>query len=223
MKIILLGCPGAGKGTQAVFIAQQYNIPLISTGDMLRAAVAAKTPLGLEAHRIMQQGALVPDDVIIGIVRERVAEQDCTHGFLLDGFPRTIPQAQALRDAGIDIDYVIEIAVPDEEIVSRLSGRWLHSASGRVYHTIHNPPQKKGYDNVTGEPLVQRADDNEVTIRERLRIYHEKTAPVISYYDEIVQRETSSQYALPHKTRYIRIDGLGSVEDVQRRILKALS
>jgi adenylate kinase len=213
MKIILLGAPGAGKGTQANFISQQYKIPLIATGDMLRAAVAAETPLGLKAKTIMNNGGLVPDNIIIEIVKERITRFDCAKGFLLDGFPRTIPQAQALHDAGVNVDYVIEIVVPDHEIIKRLSGRWTHSASGRVYHEIYNPPKIAGLDDITGESLIQRSDDKEETVSERLKVYHERTAPVVAYY-----RKLSGL----HQTKCLNIDGVGKVEEVQKRIIKAI-
>jgi adenylate kinases len=182
MKIILLGPPGAGKGTQAQFICERYGIPQISTGDMLRAAVKAGTELGKKAQDIMTSGGLVSDDIIIGLVKERIQESDCKNGFLFDGFPRTIPQAEALVEAGIEIDRVVEIAVEDEEIVSRLSGRRVHEASGRVYHIDHNPPKNEGLDDETGEALIQRDDDKEDTIRNRLHVYHEQTEPLVSFY-----------------------------------------
>jgi len=229
MRIILLGCPGAGKGTQAAFIAHRYNIPLIATGDMLRAAVTAKSPLGEAVKQIMEQGALVPDQIITEVVKERIAQNDCIGGFLLDGFPRTIPQAKALHKAGIAIDLVIEIAVPDEEIVQRLSGRWIHVASGRVYHERYNPPLVAGCDDVTGAPLSQRSDDDRATILERLKVYHAVTEPLVDYYNTIAQQESetqsTSQSATPRKNtvRCTRIDGLGTVEEVQARIVAALN
>src|SRR5919206_3828561 len=181
MRLILLGAPGAGKGTQANFIKEKFNIPQISTGDMLRAAVKAGTPLGLAAKQVMDAGGLVPDDVIIGLVKERIAQPDCRQGFLFDGFPRTIPQADAMRDAGVDIDYVIEIDVDDAEIIKRLSGRRVHLPSGRTYHVQFNPPKTPGKDDVTGEDLIQRDDDREETIRKRLQIYHEQTKQLVDY------------------------------------------
>lgn len=217
MKIILLGCPGAGKGTQATFLTQKYQIPLIATGDMLRVAVKAGTPLGVSAKRIMESGALVPDDIIIDLVKERIARQDCANGYLLDGFPRTIPQAQALQRARVHIDVVIEIYVPDDEIVKRLSGRWLHAESGRVYHELYNPPRLKGIDDVTGEQLVQRADDKKETILERLKVYHEKTEPLVAHYKSLLE---SHQLDSP---RYFRIEGIGTVEEIYARIVEALS
>ena len=182
MKLILLGGPGAGKGTQASFITEKFNIPQISTGDMLRAAVKAGTPLGLEAKKIMDAGELMPDEIITGLVRDRVNEQDCENGYLLDGFPRTIPQADAMREFGIDIDYVVEINVDDNEIIKRMSGRRAHLASGRTYHIVYNPPKQEGIDDVSGEALVQRDDDKEETVRTRLAIYHQQTEPLIDYY-----------------------------------------
>ena len=184
MRIILLGAPGAGKGTQATYIKEEFDIPQISTGDMLRAAVKAGTALGLEAKKFMDSGGLVPDEVIIGLVKERIKEADCQRGFLFDGFPRTIPQAEAMREAGVDIDYVVEIDVPDEEIVKRMSGRRTHMASGRTYHVVFNPPQAEGKDDITGEDLVQRDDDREETVLKRLQVYHNQTEPLVSYYSE---------------------------------------
>lgn len=216
MRIILLGCPGAGKGTQAVAIAKRYEIPLISTGDMLRAAVKAGTPLGLAAKNIMESGGLVSDDIIINLVKDRIQQSDCTNGYLLDGFPRTIAQAEALRAANIKIDYVIEIDVPDDEIVKRLSGRRTHLGSGRVYHTQHNPPKIAGKDDLTGEALVQRDDDKEETIRERLRVYHEKTKPLIAFYRNLASQD------LKAAPRYLRISGIGSIEEIQQRIANGI-
>ena len=215
MRIILLGPPGAGKGTQAEFISRSYGVPQISTGDMLRAAVKAGSPLGLKAKDIMAAGGLVPDTLIIDLVKERIAAPDCREGFLFDGFPRTIPQAQALADAGIEIDRVVEIHVDDQEIVARLSGRRVHEASGRVYHLKHNPPRREGLDDVTGEPLVQRADDREDTVRNRLRVYHEQTEPLVGYYQDYIARH-------PGRTRCCRVDGVGSLADVQARLVEAL-
>jgi adenylate kinase len=216
MRVILLGGPGAGKGTQAGFIAAHYGIPQISTGDMLRAAASAGTPLGRKAKGIMDAGRLVPDELIIALVRERVAQEDCASGFLLDGFPRTIPQAEALRKAGIPIDAVVEIEVDDAEIIRRMSGRRVHPASGRTYHVVFNPPRVEGKDDETGEPLVHREDDGEETVRKRLEIYHAQTSPLIEYY--LHWQETPD---LP-TPRYIRINGVASVEQVRDSVLAAL-
>jgi adenylate kinase len=216
MRIILLGPPGAGKGTQAEFLCSRLCIPQISTGDMLRAAVSAGTELGLKAKDIMATGGLVSDDLIIALVQERIARPDCREGFLFDGFPRTIPQAQALEKAGIEIDRVIEMQVGDELIVQRLSGRRVHEPSGRTYHLEHNPPRNPGVDDLTGEPLVQRADDREETIRNRLRVYHQQTEPVAAFYRDLVQRRPLGP------TRYRRVDGVGTLEQVQKRLLEAL-
>lgn len=214
MRIILLGCPGAGKGTQAQFICDKFNIPQISTGDMLRAAVKAGTSLGLAAKKIMDVGALVSDDIIIGLVKERIVEPDCVNGFLLDGFPRTIPQAQALVDAGIDIDYVIEVAVADDEIVKRLIGRRVHLASGRIYHVEYNPPTVQNKDDVTGEELMQREDDKEETVRKRLDVYHQQTEPLVEFYQQLSGNDGA--------VVFFRIDGVGSVEDIADRVLQVL-
>ncbi|MEP5763056.1 MAG: adenylate kinase [Halieaceae bacterium] len=214
MRLILLGAPGAGKGTQAQFICQQFSIPQISTGDMLRAAVKAGTPLGLEAKSIMASGELVSDELIIGLVKERIAEDDCKNGFLFDGFPRTIPQAQAVVDAGIIIDHVLEIAVDDEEIVQRLSGRRVHEASGRIYHVIHNPPQQAGLDDETGDALIQREDDQEATVRNRLEVYQKQTAPLIEFYGSLQGEQAPA---------YHRVAGVGSVDDIKSQVLAALS
>lgn len=216
MRIILLGPPGAGKGTQAEFIRSRLGIPQISTGDMLRAAVAAGTELGLKAKDIMAAGGLVSDELIIALVKERIAASDCREGFLFDGFPRTIPQAQAVEAAGIAIDRVVEIDVADEVIVKRLAGRRVHQASGRVYHLEHNPPRNPGVDDVTGEPLVQRPDDCEDTIRNRLRVYHEQTEPLVAFYQDQVARHPDGP------TRYRRVDGVGSLDAVQARLIEAL-
>ena len=217
MRLILLGGPGAGKGTQATFITEKFGIPQISTGDMLRAAVKAGTPLGLEAKKIMDAGGLISDEIITGMVKDRVAESDCENGYLLDGFPRTIPQADAMREFGIDIDYVVEISVDDEEIIKRMSGRRAHLASGRTYHVVYNPPKQEGIDDVTGEPLVQRDDDKEETVKKRLDVYHEQTEPLIEYYNNYaLSGETSSP-------KYIKIEGIGSVESIRDTILEALS
>jgi adenylate kinase len=212
MNIILLGGPGAGKGTQADFICAEFGIPKISTGDMLRAAVKAGTPLGIEAKKVMDAGQLVSDDIILGLVRERIKEPDCTNGFLLDGFPRTIPQADGLKQAGIVVDRVVEIDVNDEEIVRRMSGRRVHLASGRTYHLVFNPPRVAGRDDVTGEELVQRDDDKESTVRNRLAIYHQQTKPLIDYY---ATRGGD-------RTRHVRVDGVGTVQEIRDRVFKVL-
>ncbi|HEX7385637.1 MAG TPA: adenylate kinase [Burkholderiaceae bacterium] len=217
MRLILLGAPGAGKGTQAAFICRRFDIPQISTGDMLRAAVKAGTALGLAAKQVMDAGALVSDDIIIGLVKERIAQPDCANGFLFDGFPRTIPQAQALRDAGVRIDVVLEIDVPDKAIVERMSGRRVHVASGRTYHVHFNPPKVEGRDDATGEPLIQRDDDREETVKKRLAVYHEQTRPLVEYY---TRWAASGDAAAP---RCRRIEGTGSVEDITARALAALS
>lgn len=213
MRLILLGAPGAGKGTQAQFICEKYGIPQISTGDMLRAAVKAGTELGLQAKEVMDSGGLVSDDIIIGLVKERIAEADCANGFLFDGFPRTIPQAQAMVEAGVDIDHVVEIGVEDEEIVSRLSGRRVHPGSGRVYHVMHNPPKNSGIDDETGEALVQRDDDQEETVRKRLQVYHSQTSPLIDFYEHM---DGSGAPA------YHRVEGVGSVEEIRDRVFSEL-
>lgn len=215
MRIILLGAPGAGKGTQARFITEKFNIPQISTGDMLRAAVRAGTPLGLQAKEIMEQGKLVSDELIINLVKERIAEPDAKNGFLFDGFPRTIPQAEALCDAGVDIDYVVEIAVDDEEVIERISGRRVHESSGRVYHIKHNPPKVDGKDDVTGEPLIQRKDDVEETVRKRLTEYHHSTEPLVSFYQNLAQKNGNPKYT--------RIMGVGTVDEITQQVLQALS
>jgi len=213
MRLILLGAPGAGKGTQAKFISEEFKIPQISTGDMLRAAVKAQTPLGLEAKQVMDAGGLVSDDVIIGLVKDRIAQPDCVNGFLFDGFPRTIPQAQAMVSANVTIDHVVEIAVDDEEIVARLSGRRVHPGSGRVYHVLFNPPKRECLDDATGEPLVQRDDDTEATVRKRLNVYHEQTSPLIDFYQNMKDE------AAPH---YHRVEGVGSVDEIRKRLFTAL-
>ena len=215
MKLILLGAPGAGKGTQANFICQKYGIPQISTGDMLRAAVKAGTPLGIEAKKVMDAGGLVSDDLIINLVKERIAEADCANGFLFDGFPRTIPQAEALVKAGVELDHVLEIAVEDEEIVQRIAGRRVHEASGRVYHTVYNPPKVEGKDDVTGEDLVQRKDDTEETVRHRLSVYHSQTKPLVDFYQKLA--------AAQGKPKYSHVEGVGSVESITAKVLEALS
>jgi len=217
MRLILLGPPGAGKGTQAQFISEKYGIPQISTGDMLRAAVKAGTELGLKAKDIMASGGLVSDDLIIDLVKERILQADCVNGFLFDGFPRTIPQAQALVDAEIAIDVVLEIHVADNEIVSRLSGRRVHEGSGRVYHIQHNPPKAEGLDDLTGETLIQRVDDSEETVRNRLNIYHEQTEPLVAFYEALLKEGAKSA---PRNTR---VDGVGALDDVQGRITAALT
>jgi adenylate kinase len=217
MRIILIGSPGAGKGTQAQFIANHFKITKIATGDMLRAAVQSGTPLGHKAKTIMDSGDLVPDDVMIALVKQRISEPDCKNGFLLDGFPRTIPQAEALRNAGISIDHVLEIHVDDEEIVHRLSGRWFHPPSGRSYHIDYHPPKNPGRDDETGQLLIQREDDKEETVRKRLSIYHEQTKPLIAYYSRLA---INGEPNAPH---YVCIDGLGEVNEVRSRILSALT
>jgi adenylate kinase len=216
MRLILLGGPGAGKGTQAAFITQRYGIPQISTGDMLRAAVKAGTPLGLAAKQVMDRGDLVSDDIIIGLVKERIQAADCARGFLFDGFPRTIPQADAMKAAGVPLDHVVEVAVPDEVIVERMSGRWSHQPSGRTYHVKFNPPKVAGRDDVTGEALTQRKDDEEATVRKRLEVYHQQTEPLVEYYSKWSKAGDKAAPA------YHRIDGLGKVEDVRDRIFAAL-
>lgn len=216
MRVILLGAPGAGKGTQAQFIMKQFGIPQISTGDMLRAAVKEGTPLGVKAKSIMEAGGLVPDDLIIDLVKKRIEEDDCANGFLFDGFPRTIPQAQALRDAGVNIDHVVEIHVEDEEIVKRLSGRRVHPGSGRIYHIEHQPPKQEGLDDVTGEPLVQRDDDKEETIRKRLAVYHEQTEPLVDFYQKLIAENAADAPA------YTRVEGVGSVEDIRNQVITSL-
>lgn len=213
MRLILLGAPGAGKGTQAQFITEAFRIPQISTGDMLRAAVKAGTELGVQAKTIMDAGGLVSDDIIIGLVKERITEDDCAGGFLFDGFPRTIPQAQAMVDAGVDIDHVVEIAVDDEEIVARLSGRRVHPGSGRVYHIRYNPPKVTGADDETGEPLVQRDDDREETVRKRLAVYQEQTRPLVDFYGSMSGENAPA---------YHRIEGVGEVQDIRAKVFAAL-
>jgi len=217
MRLILLGGPGAGKGTQAGFITRKFGIPQISTGDMLRAAVKAGTPLGLAAKKVMDRGELVSDDIIIGLVKERVQSDDCANGFLFDGFPRTIPQAEAVAEALHDIEHVVEIVVPDEVIVERMSGRRAHLPSGRTYHVKFNPPKVAGKDDVTGEPLVQRDDDKEETVKKRLAVYHQQTEPLVNYYAGWAGSGDE------HAPKVHRIDGLGTVDEVRDRILAALS
>ena len=215
MRVILLGAPGAGKGTQAKFITEKFGIPQISTGDMLRAAVKAGTELGLIAKGVMDSGGLVSDDLIINLVKERIAQPDCVNGFLFDGFPRTIPQAEALVKAGVELDHVLEIAVEDEEIVQRIAGRRVHEASGRIYHTVYNPPKVEGKDDVTGEELVQRKDDTEETVRHRLSVYHSQTKPLVDFYQKLA--------AAQGKPKYSHVEGVGSVESITAKVLEALS
>ena len=211
MQIILLGAPGAGKGTQAQFISKHLDIPQISTGDMLRAAVANKTELGLKAKVLMEKGELVPDELILDLVKDRINEKDCENGFLFDGFPRTLDQAGALKEKGVSIDCVIEIIVNDEEIIQRMSGRRVHPASGRTYHIKHNPPKQENIDDATGEPLIQRPDDNEETVKKRLTIYHEQTYPLVEFYKSVSNDKSS--------TSYVEINGIGSIDDIQSQIL----
>ena len=213
MRIILLGAPGAGKGTQAQFLMDKFGIPQISTGDMLRAAIKAGTPLGLKAKEVMDKGQLVSDEIIIGLVKERIAQDDCAKGFLLDGFPRTIPQADAMKAVGVMVDFVLEFDVPDEEIVKRMSGRRVHPGSGRVYHVVFNPPKVEGKDDVTGEELVIRADDEETTVRKRLDIYHQQTEPLVGYY---------KAEAAAGRTRYERLDGTQAVDAVSQQLAALL-
>lgn len=211
MRIILLGAPGAGKGTQAQFIMEKYGIPQISTGDMLRAAVKAGSELGLKVKDIMTTGGLVSDEIIIALVKERITQDDCAKGFLFDGFPRTIPQAEAMQEAGVDIDHVVEIFVEDQEIVSRLGGRRVHEASGRTYHIVYNPPKEDGKDDDTGEALIQRADDTEEVILNRLSIYHDQTEPLVEFYKN-----------LPGGSKYSQVAGVGSVDDIKAKVFEAL-
>ena len=217
MKLILPGAPGAGKGTQAAFITEKYGIPQISTGDMLRAAVKAGTPLGLEAKKVMDAGQLVSDEIILGLIKERLKQPDCAKGFLFDGFPRTIPQAEALRTQGVDLDYVMEIDVPDEEIIKRMSGRRVHTASGRTYHVVFNPPKVAGKDDVTGEDLIQREDDKEETVRKRLEVYHSQTKPLVDFY---------SKWAVAgdgKAPKYRKIAGVGALEAIKSALFAALA
>lgn len=216
MRIILLGAPGAGKGTQAQFIAERFSIPQVSTGDMLRAAVKAESPLGLKIKEVMTTGGLVSDEIIIELIKNRIQETDCANGFLLDGFPRTIPQAEALSNQKVVIDHVVEIAVDDEEIVTRLSGRRLHEGSGRIYHTRYDPPKIEGKDNATGDPLIQRPDDAEETVRRRLNVYHEQTAPLVDYYQNWASKEPETAPG------YVRVDGVGSMDEIRDQILSQL-
>ncbi len=215
MRIILLGPPGAGKGTQAQFITEHYGIPQISTGDMLRAAVKAGSELGLKVKDIMASGGLVSDEIIIALVKERITAADCANGFLFDGFPRTIVQAEAMRDANVAVDAVVEIAVDDEEIIARLSGRRVHEASGRVYHVSHNPPAVEGVDDETGEPLIQRPDDSEETVRNRLGIYHDQTKPLIEFYTAVAGADS--------RVKFATVNGSGALAEVQQRIVSALA
>jgi adenylate kinase len=217
MRLILLGAPGAGKGTQAAFICQKFGIPQISTGDMLRAAVKAGTPLGMAAKKVMESGGLVSDDIIIGLVKERIALPDCANGFLFDGFPRTIPQADAMKAAGVKLDVVLEIEVPDEAIIERMSGRRVHPGSGRTYHLRYNPPRVEGLDDITGEELVQRKDDEEDTVRKRLQVYQDQTRPLVAYYADWAASGD------PDAPRYRKIIGTGSVDDITARAMAALS
>ena len=216
MRVILLGGPGAGKGTQAEFICESFRIPKISTGDMLRAAVAAGTELGREAKKIMDSGGLVSDEIILGLVKDRIADDDCANGFLFDGFPRTIPQAEGLAEIGVEVDHVVEIAVDDEQIVRRMSGRRVHPGSGRTYHIEFNPPRNEGVDDETGEALVQRDDDQESTVRERLKVYHEQTKPLVSFYQQMEQQSGSG-------VSFGRVEGTGSVDEIRRRIATILN
>lgn len=217
MRLILLGPPGAGKGTQANFIKERFSIPQISTGDMLRAAVKAGTPLGVEAKKVMDAGGLVSDDIIIGLVKDRLTQADCQAGYMFDGFPRTLPQADALKDASVAIDYVLEIDVPDAEIVERMSGRRVHVASGRTYHVKYNPPKVEGKDDVTGEDLIQRDDDREETVLKRLEVYHSQTKPLVNYYTQWAEAGG------PGAPKVRKISGLGSVDEITARVFDALS
>ena len=217
MRLILLGPPGAGKGTQAGFIKAHYRIPQISTGDMLRGAVKAGTPLGLAAKKVMDAGQLVSDDIIIGLVKERLKEPDCASGYLFDGFPRTIPQADALKDAGVKVDIVLEIAVPDADIIERMSGRRVHVASGRTYHVRFNPPKNEGKDDLTGDPLIQREDDQEDVARKRLEVYHAQTSVLVNYYSQWAR---SGDAQAP---RYRKVEGVGTVDEIKQRVFAALT
>ena len=217
MKLILLGAPGAGKGTQANYVKEKYGIPQISTGDMLRAAVKAGTPLGIEAKKIMDAGGLVSDDIIMGLIKERLTQPDCAQGYLFDGFPRTIPQAEAMKKLGIDVDYVVEVDVPDEEIVKRMSGRRVHLASGRTYHVVFNPPKVAGKDDATGEDLIQRADDVEETVKKRLEVYHSQTKPLVNFY---TQWAKSGAAGAP---KYVQVAGVGKVDAIRDQVFAALA
>ncbi|WP_291808588.1 adenylate kinase [Limnobacter sp.] len=216
MRLILLGAPGAGKGTQATFIKEKFGIPQISTGDMLRAAVKAGTPLGIEAKKVMDSGGLVSDEIIINLVKERLKESDCANGYLFDGFPRTIPQAEAMKEAGVKIDFVLEINVPHDAIIDRMSGRRTHPASGRTYHVKFNPPKQEGIDDITGEPLVQRDDDKEETVKKRLDVYEKQTRPLVDYYGQWAATGDASA------PQYRKIAGVGSVEEIKARAFDAL-
>ncbi|MCS6766387.1 MAG: adenylate kinase [Candidatus Protistobacter heckmanni] len=220
MRLILLGAPGAGKGTQAKFICERFNIPQISTGDMLRAAVKAGTPLGLQAKKVMDSGALVSDDIIIGLVKDRLAQPDCQRGYLFDGFPRTIPQAEAMKQASVAIDYVLEIDVPFDAIIERMSGRRVHAASGRTYHVKYNPPKVADKDDETGEALIQRDDDREETVRKRLTVYDEQTRPLVNYYSGWATNGDASAKVQP--PQYRKISGIGSVDEITARVFDAL-
>ncbi len=215
MKIILLGAPGAGKGTQAQFIIDTYGIPQISTGDMLRAAVKEGSELGLKVKSVMDSGGLVTDEIIIALVKDRITQDDCTNGFLFDGFPRTIPQAEAMKEAGVDIEHVLEIYVPDEEIVKRLGGRRVHPASGRVYHLEHNPPRNEGADDETGEALIQRDDDKEETVRKRLEVYHQQTLPLVDFYKNLESEDGS--------VKFTQINGVGNIDEIRQQLLAVLN
>ena len=221
MRLILLGAPGAGKGTQAQFIREHYGIPQISTGDMLRAAVKAQTPLGIAAKKVMDTGALVSDEIIIGLVSDRLTEPDCANGYLFDGFPRTVPQADAMKTAGVAIDHVLEIAVPDSDIIERITGRRVHPGSGRVYHIHFNPPKSADVDDHTGEALVQRDDDLEPTVRRRLEVYHAQTEILISYYSQWAER--GSQAGEPEAPIYRKVSGTGAVDEIRARVFAALA
>lgn len=217
MKLILLGGPGAGKGTQAAFITEKFGIPQISTGDMLRAAVKSGSPMGIEAKKVMDSGSLVSDDIILGLIAERLKQPDCANGFLFDGFPRTLPQAEALRAQGVELDYVLEIDVSDEEIIRRMSGRRVHTGSGRTYHVVFNPPKVDGKDDVTGETLIQRDDDKEETVKKRLGVYHSQTQPLIEYYSK--WSAGGAKGAPKHR----RVSGIGSLESIKAAVFAALS
>ena len=214
MKLILLGAPGAGKGTQAQFLTKQFNIPQISTGDMLRAAIKAGTELGKQAKAAIDAGQLVTDEIIIGMVKERIAQVDCENGFLLDGFPRTVPQADAVTEAGVEIDAVVEIDVPDEEIITRMSGRRCHVASGRTYHVVYNPPKEEGKDNETGEELIQRDDDKPEVVKDRLEVYHKQTAPLIDYYTAAAEKNPA--------LKYVKVDGTMPIDQVETAVMAGL-
>ncbi|KGD99719.1 adenylate kinase [Achromobacter sp. RTa] len=216
MRLILLGPPGAGKGTQAAFLTQHFGIPQISTGDMLRAAVKAGTPLGIEAKKVMDAGGLVSDEIIIGLVQDRLKQADCANGYLFDGFPRTIPQADALKSAGVKLDYVVEIEVPEEDIIERMSGRRVHQPSGRSYHVRFNPPKVEGRDDITGEELIQRDDDREETVRNRLSVYREQTRPLVDYYSTWAQQDAAGA------PKYRKISGVGAVDEIKSRLFEAV-